>query len=429
MKKVLIITYYWPPAGGPGVQRWLKFVKYLPEFGIEPVVYVPENPTYPIIDKSLEAEIPKGVTIIKRAIFEPYRFANILSRRKTNQMSSGLIDNPKKQTWLQKLLLYIRGNFFIPDARKSWIKPSVKFLSDYLKKENIEVVITTGPPHSLHLIGLDLQKKLNIKWIADFRDPWTTIGYHKRLKLTRASANKHKRLEKEVLTKADQIITTSFKTRDDFKKLTKQPITIITNGFENAENHKSVLDKKFTFSHIGSLFSGRNPSNLWETFCELIEENESFRANFQLRLVGMISSEVWQSLKENRLTDFIEKKGYVSHNEAVEFQKSSQVLLLLEINSEETKGIIPGKLFEYLNAKRPILAIGPKDWDVAKIISETESGHYFNYSEKERLKKNILNYFEAFQNNNLYINSKNIEQYHRRTLAGRMAGIIKKIQQ
>lgn len=428
MKKVLIITYYWPPAGGPGVQRWLKFVKYLPEFGIEPVVYVPENPTYPIIDKSLEAEIPKGVTIIKRPIFEPYRFANILSKKETNQMSSGIIDNSKKQSALQKFMLYVRGNFFIPDARMPWVKPSVKFLSDYLEKENIDTVITTGPPHSLHLIGLRLQEKLDLKWIADFRDPWTTIGYHKKLKLTKTSAKKHKRFEKEVLTKADQFITTSFKTRDDFKEITKQPITVITNGYETTGNDKSVLDKTFAFSHIGSLLSGRNPSNLWEVFRELIEENDSFRENFRLRLVGMVSSEVWQSLKENQLTDFVDHEGYVSHKEAVEFQKQTQVLLLLEINSEETKGIIPGKLFEYLNAKRPIIAIGPKGWDVPKIISKTESGKCFDYSEKEGLKKIVLHYFEAFQQGNLNIDSKNIQQYHRRELTGSMAEIIKKVQ-
>lgn len=424
MKKVLIITYYWPPAGGPGVQRWLKFVKYLPEFGIEPVVYVPENPTYPIIDKSLEAEIPEGITVIKRPIFEPYRFANILSKKKTNQISSGIIDNPQKQSWVQKLLLYIRGNFFIPDARKFWVKPSVKFLNDYLQQENIDTIITTGPPHSVHLIGLKLKEKIGVKWIADFRDPWTDIGYHKKLKLTGASEKRHKQFEAKVLNQTDQLITTSFKTRNDFKKLTQKPVSIITNGFETSDNESEILDEKFTFSHIGSLLSGRNPLNLWKAFQELVEENKSFGDKFKLRLVGKISPEIWQSLEEHKLSNYVEKVGYMPHDEAIKLQNKSQVLLLIEINSKETRGIIPGKLFEYLNAKRPIIAIGPKDWDVAKIIQETESGYCFDFSEKKELKQIILSYFETFQNDDLSVNSKNTEKYHRRELTKKLAGII-----
>ena len=179
-KQVLIITYYWPPAGGPGVQRWLKFVKYLPDFGIEPIVYCPVNPSYPIVDKSLLAEVSADIKIIKQPISEPYRFANLLSKKDAKQISSGVIPKTKKQSVVQRLLLYVRGNFFIPDARKNWVKPSVEFLSDYIKDNNIETVVTTGPPHSLHLIGLQLKEQLGVKWLADFRDPWTTIGYHKK---------------------------------------------------------------------------------------------------------------------------------------------------------------------------------------------------------------------------------------------------------
>ena len=183
IQKVLIITYYWPPAGGPGVQRWLKFVKYLPQFGIEPIVYCPDNPSYPIIDKSLIDEIPEGIKVIKQPIKEPYRFAQLLSKKRSKTISSGIIPDKAKQTFTDRFLLFIRGNFFIPDARKAWVKPSVQFLSNYIKNEGISTIITTGPPHSLHLIGFQLKQKLKINWIADFRDPWTTIGYHRSLKL------------------------------------------------------------------------------------------------------------------------------------------------------------------------------------------------------------------------------------------------------
>lgn len=200
LKKTLIITYYWPPAGGPGVQRWLKFVKYLPEFGIEPIVYCPENPNYPIRDESLVNEIPKNITILKQPINEPYGLASLFSKGKSKSISSGVIPKAKKQSWIEKTMLYVRGNYFIPDARKNWVKPSVDFLSVYIKEQHIETIITTGPPHSLHLIGLQLKEKLGVKWLADFRDPWTTIGYHKDLKLTASSKAKHLDLEKKSTT-------------------------------------------------------------------------------------------------------------------------------------------------------------------------------------------------------------------------------------
>ncbi len=196
MHKVLIISYYWPPAGGPGVQRWLKFVKYLPEFEIHPVIYIPENPKYPITDSSLTKEIPENITIYKNKIFEPYFYAGFLSKKKTKQISSGVISD-ENPSLLEKFLLWIRGNMFIPDARKYWVRPSVRFLTGIIKKEEIDTIITTGPPHSLHLIGLELKKNLDVKWLADFRDPWTSIGYHSKLRLTKASQRKHRAIGKK----------------------------------------------------------------------------------------------------------------------------------------------------------------------------------------------------------------------------------------
>lgn len=195
-KKALIITYYWTPSGGPGVQRWLKFVKYLPDFGIQPIVYVPENPTYPIIDKSLYLDI-KQPLVLKQPIREPYGLASIFSKEKTKSISSGIVPSKRKQSLLEKAMLYVRGNFFIPDARVLWVKPSVKYLENYIKENDIQTIITTGPPHSLHLIGLGLKEKLDLKWIADFRDPWTSIVYHKDLKLSESSKQKHIGLEKK----------------------------------------------------------------------------------------------------------------------------------------------------------------------------------------------------------------------------------------
>ncbi len=423
MKKVLIITYYWPPAGGPGVQRWLKFVKYLSDFNIEPIVYIPENPEYPMQDHSLLADIPKDIKIYKQPIFEPYRFASLLSSKKTKRISSGIIET-KEQSFIEKILLWIRGNFFIPDARKFWIKPSVKFLSNILVKESIDTIITTGPPHSVHLIGCQLKEKLKVQWLADFRDPWTSIGYHKKLKLSKASAKKHKALESLVLNNADKLIVTSTITKEEFIKIRKKPIIVLTNGYDVEKEVITSLDTKFTISHIGSLLTGRNPKNLWQVLKELLQENEDFKSSLKLQFIGVVSKDVLATLHEYNLEAYIELIGYVSHEKAIVYQQSSQVLLLAEINAEETKGIIPGKLFEYMNAKRPILGVGPKNWEVAAIVKEVNAGAIFDYSAKTDIKNVLLDWFKAYQNKELSISSTNIEKYSRRELARQLAAYI-----
>ena len=423
--KVLIITYYWPPAGGPGVQRWLKFVKYLPEFGIEPVVYCPENPNYPIMDESLVNEIPNNITILKQPINEPYGLASLFSKGKSKKISSGVIPKSKKQSLIEKTMLYVRGNFFIPDARKNWVKPSVEFLSNYIKEHQIETIITTGPPHSLHLIGLQVKARIGVKWFADFRDPWTTIGYHKDLKLTKASKAKHLDLEHKVLSTADQIIVTSNHTKNEFQTKTKQPITVITNGYDSHKVRVEGKDEKFTLSHIGSLLSERNPVILWETLSELIKENEAFSKAFKLQLIGVVSDDVIESIEKNGLKKHVDVVGYVSHDDALKFQMKSQLLLLIEIDSEDTKAIIAGKVFEYLISETPILAIGPKDADVERIITSTNTGTYLNYKQKAELKLQLLTYFEAFQNKNLKVNAIGLQPYSRKALTEKLSKIIK----
>lgn len=424
-KKILIITYYWPPAGGPGVQRWLKFVKYLPDFGIDPIVYCPENPNYPIVDESLVNEIPNTVTILKQPINEPYGLASLFSKGKSKKISSGVIPKTKKQSLIEKAMLYVRGNYFIPDARKNWVKPSVDYLSSYIKEHHIDTIITTGPPHSLHLIGLHLKERLALKWLADFRDPWTTIGYHKDLKLTEASKAKHLAMEQNVLNVADEIIVTSNHTQKEFQNKTDKPISVITNGYDSHSIKVKGKDSLFTLSHIGSLLSQRNPLVLWEVLSELIQENLDFSKVFQLNLVGVVSDDVLESIHNKGLNDHLNMIGYVTHDKAIRFQMKSQLLLLIEIDSEDTKAIIPGKLFEYLISETPILAIGPKDSDVEHIIKTTNTGTYFNYHQKAELKIQLLNYFEAFQNKTLEVNAIGLQPYSRKALTERLAKLLR----
>lgn len=426
--KVLVISYYWPPAGGPGVQRWLKFCSYLPEFGVEPVVYVPENPTYPITDPAINDEIPNGIQVLKQPIWEPYFLGNLLGKKTTKTLSKGIIDqNP---SLLKKFLLFVRGNLFIPDARKAWVNPSVKYLSEHIDQNKYDAIITTGPPHSLHLIGHKLQQQTGIRWIADFRDPWTTIGYHKELRLLPWNAAKHKRLEKKVLHSADEIIVTSPGTKLEFQEITSKQIAVITNGFDESDkpNEAVALDSKFTIAHIGSLLAKRNPPALWKILKAICEKDENFKSDLKLVFAGVVAEEVKDWLKRYDLLDCAEFNGYVDHKEAIRLMHQSQLLLLLEIDSPETRSILPGKLYEYLMAERPILAIGPDGSDIEGILQESGSGTYFSHS--NLITETLCPFFEdvyaAFKAGELKLGNNNTLAYSRRYLTEQLANLLKK---
>ena len=423
-KHVLIILYYWPPAGGPGVQRWLKFTKYFREFGITPTVFAPKNPHYPLQDQSLGLEIPNHVKVIKSPITEPYKSSSVISKESTQSLSKGIIKEKNKQPFFQKLLLFIRGNFFIPDSRKFWIRPSVKKISKLLKSNHYDAVITTGPPHSLHRIGYFLKvKHPELKWIADFRDPWTTIGYHHQLKLTKASQEKHLKMEKEVLTTADHVVVTSPTTQDEFKSKTKTPVSVITNGYDDVDIEVH-LDEQFSISHVGTLMNERNPELLWKAISELLDEEEHLKMHLELQFVGQVGQDIIDSLNAKNLMKHSTFTGYLPHKEAQVIMHKSQLLLLIEKNMDLTKSIIPGKLFEYFQAERPIIAIGPNQWDVSELINAQNVGKTFQYNEFDNIKDYIRTCYYDFLNGRLNFEKSNHKQFHRRTLTKEYSKII-----
>lgn len=431
-KKILIITYYWPPAGGPGVQRWLKFAKYLPDFGWKPVIYTPENPSYPLMDDTLLKDIPKDIETVKTKIWEPYRIAEFFGKS-NKKFKAGQFDVGKNQSWKSKLSIWIRGNFFIPDARVFWVKPSVKFLKKYLKENHIETIVTTGPPHSLHLIGLGLKKKFpDLKWIADFRDPWTEISYYKHLKLSKNSDKKHRNLEQNVFQNADITLATSYTDAENFRKMGANAVCI-TNGFDNDtstslsmtnQKNEKTKTQKFTLSYVGVLEQLRNPEILWEILDELVSENEDFKNNFQLKIAGRLDDKILEKLESSSLKNSILNLGYISHNKAVEEMEHSSVLLITNFPQESSKGIIPGKLFEYLATGNAIISFGSKDSDVSKILEKTKAGKHFSYTEKSELKNYLSALFELWKNGALISNLENIEEFSRRNLTKRLVDIL-----
>ncbi|WP_312287885.1 glycosyl transferase family 1 [Chryseobacterium gleum] len=433
-KKILIITYYWPPAGGPGVQRWLKFAKYLPEFGWKPIIYTPENPSYPLLDETLMKDIPENIEIVRTKIWEPYQLAEKLNKS-NKKFKAGQFDVGKNQSWKSKLSIWVRGNFFIPDARVFWVNPSVKFLEKYLKENNIGTVVTSGPPHSLHLIGLGLKNKMpELKWIADFRDPWTEISYYKHLKLTKSSDKKHRQLESAVFRNADITLATSYTDAENFRKAGANAVCI-TNGFDESDSGKKAegqnsekanlqIRQAFTLSYIGVLEQLRNPENLWKALDELIKENAEFAADFKLKFVGRIDDKILQSIENSSLKNHILNLGYLSHGKAVEEMQHSDMLLITNFPNESSRGIIPGKIFEYLASGKQILSFGPDKADVAKILEETQAGKHFGYQETEMVKKFILEKFNLWKNGDLLENTQHIDQFSRKNLTRQLTEIL-----
>jgi len=422
-KKVLIITYYWPPAGGSGVQRWLKFVKYLRDFNIEPVIYTVDNPSYPILDKSLESEIPKGLEILKQPIFEPNSVLSFFGNKKNKESAGFLNPNP---AFFGKIAQYIRANYFIPDARKFWIKPSVKFLSNYLKNNKIDAIITTGPPHSMHNIGLALKEKFAIKWISDFRDPWTEIDYFKQLPLTKKAKKKHHQLEQEILEKSDMVIVVGETMRKKFYKHNHN-IVVLTNGFDSYENSiTKELDSNFSITHVGLMNADRNPAILWEVLHEISNQNIDFKNDLIIKLIGKTDETVIQDIQVFNPKNIV-RIPYLEHEEVRKYQASSQVLLLSINRVPSAKGIITGKIFEYLQAKRPILCIGPEDGDAAAILKKTNAGKIVGFDHKNKLKATILKLYKDFKEEKLVVKSINIEQYHRKNITSQLAEVIKKV--
>ncbi|MCL1666518.1 glycosyl transferase family 1 [Elizabethkingia ursingii] len=426
-KKILIITYYWPPAGGPGVQRWLKFAKYLPENNWEPIIYTPENPSYPLLDESLVKDVPKNIQIIQNKIWEPYQFAEKLNK-KNKKFKAGQFDVGKNQSWKSKLSIFVRGNFFIPDARKFWINPSVSFLKKYLEANPVDVIVTTGPPHSLHLIGKGLKKYFPaIKWIADFRDPWTEISYYKHLKLTSWADQKHRKLEKEVFQTADVTLATSYGDAENFRKAGANS-ACITNGFDKEElNKKSAKNSKFILSYIGVLEQLRNPENLWKVLSDIVREDSDFAQNFELRFVGRVDDIILENLQISPLKDNLNLVGYIPHEQSVKEMENADMLLITNFPKQESAGIIPGKIFEYLATQNPILSVGPEKADVEKILNETKAGEHFTYKDHEAIKSFVLQNYNNWKNNTVNQNSENLMQFSRRNLTTNLANLLNSI--
>jgi len=430
MKRVLIITYYWPPSGGAGVQRWLKFAKYLRDFGWEPVIYTPENPEYPEADESLSKDIPIGIEVIKKPIWEPYNaYKRFIGQKKEEKIQAGFLSVKKKNPVVENISVWIRGNLFIPDARKFWIKPSIRFLQKYLSVHPVDALVSTGPPHSMHLIALGLKNKLNIPWLADFRDPWTEIDFYHQLRLTKQADKKHHRLEKAVLSTADRVTIVSWNWALDFNRLFPRHYDVITNGFDPDDFiiPDQKVAKTFELTHIGSLNKDRNPELLWEVLAEICSENASFRDDLRLRFIGKCDVSLFQCLEKYQLLSRTKKIEYMPHEEVLKESAGSQVLLLLLNNTPNVMGIVPGKIFEYLATRRPVFCIGPTGGDSARIIGEAQAGITCNFDDKSSMKNALLELYGRYKQGSLQNQEGEIDSFSRKGLTEKISSLLNEL--
>ena len=437
--KVLIVTYYWPPAGGPGVQRWLKFAKYLKEFGITPVVVCPKSANYPLLDTALNQEIQEEIQVLSVPIFEPARMMNQLIPEKSKSISRGMV-NTQNPSFLERILMSVRGHLFIPDTRIFWVKPTVKYLINYLAQHpEIKLVITTGPPHSVHLIGHKLKQSRAVKWMADFRDPWTEIYYHKAINLMGWAQRRHLSLEQKVLESADRILTTSQPTAASFQWRTPRPVSVITNGFdasdfEGLSNAESGSNDKFRITHVGTLMEPRNPLVLWQALANLIANKkalkglESFAQDLEIELTGGIASGVLDSIKNQGLSKQLVQWPNCSHDQAIKAMARGQLLLLSERNEADAHHIIPAKLFEYLALSIPILALGPPKGAIEPILKESQAGVYFVQGDLEGVEEYLYQAYQAYKKSAPHTKQhvSNLP-YERRNLTKSLAAIIKEM--
>ena len=436
MKRVLIISYYWPPTGGSGVQRWVKFAKYLPSEGWQPVIYTPENPEQLAVDESLAAEVPEDAEIVKTRIIEPYELYKRVLRRSGHSKEAVEVNpvNAQNKSLLQKAAMWIRGNLFRPDPRCLWIGPSVRFLKKYLAEHTVDLIVSTGPPQSMHMIGLRLSRETGLPWISDFRDPWTKIFYFKHLSMTSATEKWHSKMEKKVLDEASAVVAVSPLVQQEFQEMTDTPVELITNGFDECDFSSEQCteayggaSEEFIITHTGLFAADGNPTALWDVLAEKCRTDEIFKKLLKIKLIGKTDDQILKALTDRGLEDSMINMGYQPHSVAVEQQRQASLLILPLRKEPEYKAVLPGKLFEYLASQRPILGIGQPDGAMAMIVNETRTGTVIDWEDRKGLTQYIEQCWERHLEGRLSTEGADLSRFTRRSLTRRMAGLFDRV--
>lgn len=422
MKKLLIVAYYFPPSGGPGVQRVLKNVRYLPEFGWEPIVLTVSNGQFPARDESLLEQVPDSTTVIRTKISEPYDIYRMFTGKKKGEAVdvNTIKKEGQKTTFKERVAEFIRATFFIPDARVGWLFTAKKMALEIIDKYGVEAIYSSSPPYTCSIIAKHAQKKRNIPWIAGFRDPWTEfISTPKRWFLPAAI---DRRMEHSVFNEADYvecawqgIIKDAL---DKYPDLDQNKFKHVPNGFDSNDFPDSVTadNEKFTITYTGSLYGRRNPDSLFKAIRQLIDNNKIKHEDFNLRFVGRFGSEVVEMFEKSGFSESIETVSYVPHHESIRYLMKSDALLLIVDESKESEEIVPGKVYEYVGVKRPIIAIAPVKSAIAELMQETKSGLVAHQKEIDKIAKIFYDYYLNWKNKGSEFepDEKAVNNYERR---------------
>ena len=426
MKRVLVVTYYWPPSGGSGVQRWVKFSKYLVGEGWQCVVCTPENPDLIAVDDTLGAEIPPEVEVLRRPIVEPYEaYRKLLGRKKGQEVTP---INSGGKSLKEKLSLYVRGNLFVPDPRVWWVRPTTRFLLKYLREHPVDVIVTTGPPQSMHLIGQRLASATGIPWIPDFRDPWTKMYYLKHLPLTKCTWRRLEKMEQSVIDEASAVLTVTPLVQEFYAEKTKTPVAMITNGYDEEDfAYEAKPDDFFNVTHTGLFAKDGNPLVLWKVLGEMASRDASFREKLRLRLAGKTDPEVLRAIAEAGLAENVVNLGYCAHADAVREQKSATILILPLRHDPDYRIILPGKLFEYLASRRPMLGVGQSDGAMARVVADCAAGQVCDWEDEDGMRKFIGDAWAAFVAAGVPQTAGDISAFTRRATAHSLAALLDKV--
>ena len=431
LNKILIITYYWPPSGGGGVQRWVKFCKYLPEYGFEPIVLTvaPSDASYTLIDHSLEKEISADLKVYTTKSVESLQlFMKLFGRKKLPH--SGF-SGENKATFFSKCSRFVRGNFFIPDPRKGWNKFAQKKAIQLIKEHSIKYVITTSPPHSTQLIGSYLKKRCAIEWLADLRDPWTDIYYYNDLMHTSIARKIDAKYELEVLEQADQVLVVSPAIQRLFaSKITeskREKINVLPNGYDEQDvevfPRSSSPVNQFVITYTGNLASNYPGDVFLNVLKQLIDQNPAVKIIF--RFVGVFPTQLNDLIHTLKLETSIEHIEYVEHSQVFKYLNTSDALFLAIPEAKNNEGILTGKLFEYLATNKPIVCIGPPHGDAAAILDSCTIGKTFDRGQEKAALTYLQALVEAHQQTRYYFSKTDVyKKYSRKNLTKELVELM-----
>jgi len=410
--KLLIISYYWPPSGGSGVQRWLNFSNNLVKKGWDITVFTTKNANYPIIDNGLNRIVDKSIKVFRIPILEPTRFF-----KKNNS------DHINSSNFIKKFILWIRANIFFPDSRMFWIKKVTKQASDYIKQNDINCLITTAPPFSTHIIGLKIKRITNIKWISDFRDPWSDFFQFKFLPMTSYQRIKHSNFEKKCLSFSDAVLTTSPSLTKSYSLINSNSYTI-TNGFNSFK--KNIETEKFLVMYSGVMKLIQNPNNLWKVLKEICIENQDFSNDLMVRFIGDFDNEIITNKDIRLIESKVKFEKYIEKSKLDIEMSKANILVLTSVNLKDVNNIIPGKLFYYFSFKRPIIAFSNLNSDISDIISKSKTGKVFDFLNQVDLKNHILELYSDYKSKKNSFNPKGIASYSYNNLSENIDVLLKK---